>query len=114
MRGKRFYKLKLRRKTTSSKTVLADYRYAGDEAVGTYIQNEAPILQANHEARQAEDVRSRLTDLDMGFKFASISKVRWLEIQKLGIDQDPAAIINYLNIVKAQEDVNYFTTNRRV
>lgn len=93
---------------------LADYRYVGDEVRATYAQDESGVLQANHEARQAEDIRQRTPDLDMGFKFASVSKVRWLEIQRLGIDQDPAAIINYLNIVKFQEDKNYFTTNKRI
>jgi len=93
---------------------LANYRYVGDEAVATYAQDESGVLQANHEARQAEDIRQRTVDLDMGFRFASVSKLRWLEIQKLGIDQDPEAIINYLKIVKAQEDKNYFTTNKRL
>jgi hypothetical protein len=116
MSGKRFYKLRLRgRKSKVSKVALANYRYEGDTAVGTYVQDEAPILQANYEQRKAEDIRRPITDLDMGFKFASIPKVRWLEIQRMGIDQDPTAIINYLNICKANNpDENYFTTNRRL
>ena len=110
------YKLKFQgRKQRTSKIALAGFRHEGDIAVGTYVQDEAPILRSNYEARQAEDIRRRIPDLDMGIQFASIPMVRWLEIQKLGIDNDPNAIINYLNICKANNpDENYFTTNRRL
>lgn len=108
-------KRKVKGRVPKGKIALADYRYEGDKAVGTYVQDETPILQAAYEARQAEDIRQRIPDLDMGIKFASIPMVRWLEIQKLGIDNDPRAIIDYLNICRANNtDENYFTTNRRL
>lgn len=94
--------------------VLADYRYKKDKAIATYIQDEAPVLRAAHEAREATPGAFDKKDLDMGYKLASIPKVRWLEIQKLGIENDVVAIANYLRILKATTGKDYFATKKRL
>jgi hypothetical protein len=85
-----------------SKIILADYRYGRGSEEGrvtaTYVQDTRSILERNKEERESQEARSRIRDLDMGFKFASIPKIEWLKIQKMGIDQDPVAIMKYVEI----------------
>lgn len=99
-------------KSRLSKCMLANYRYEADKAIGTYVQDETPILAANQRDRENTPGKFDKYDLDMGFKFASVSKLEWLKIQQLGISEDPAAIIRYLQVVRANEGRDYFTTTK--
>ncbi len=87
-----------RRSKKQAKCFLANYKYEKDKAIATYAQDETPILQANFEARQAEDKHHRTADLDMGFRFASIPKVEYLRLQAMGITDDPQALMKYLEL----------------
>ena len=92
-----------------SKCVLADFKHEKDKSIATYVQDETPILQANFDARKAEDKHHRTPDLDMGFKFASIPKVEYLKLQKMGIADDPQALMKYLEL-----NPQYKTTSKRL
>ena len=93
---------------------LADYKYQKDKVIGTYAQDETGILAANHHERENQLSEFERYDLDMGFKFASIPRVVWLEIQKLGIETDTNAIINFLRTKQVMDNKNYFTTKKRL
>lgn len=110
MNGKRFSKLGTRgRHSRASKVVLAGYRYEGDKAIATHMQDEGPILRANYEERQSQDVHHRIADLDMGLKFASIPKIAYLKLQEMGIAEDPQALMKYL-----EQHPQYKTTVKRL
>ena len=93
---------------------LADYGYVKDKAVGVYAQDTA-LVQADAKAhRDATPGKFDKYDLDMGFKFASIPKVLWLQMQQRGIENDTPAIIKFLQAHKALTGENYFTTTKRL
>ena len=94
------------------KCQLADYRYKKDRAVGTYIQDTAPVLASAAQLRDETPGRFTKYDLDTGFQFASIPKILWLQIQSLGIQDDIKAIIQFLQRHKAATGENYFTTTK--
>lgn len=94
--------------------MLANYRYEKDKAIATYVQDERPVLQAAHEAREATPGEFDKKDLDMGYKMATIPMVVWLDIQRLGIDNDITAIHRYLTIKKHNENKDYFATKKRL
>lgn len=91
---------------------LADYGYKKDRAVGTYVQDTAPVQAEAAALRGETPGRFTKYDLDMGFQFASIPKILWLQIQKLGIEQDTRAIIQFLQRHKSLTGENYFTTTK--
>lgn len=98
-----------RKSKMRAKCFLANYRYEKDKAIATYAQDESPILRSNYEQRQAEDIHHRTSDLDMGFRFASIPKVEYLKLQAMGIADDPQALMKYL-----EQHPQYKTTNKRL
>lgn len=93
---------------------LADFKYQKDKVIGVYAQDTRKILAENYHERENQISEFEKYDLDMGFKFASIPKVVWLEIQKLGIQEDTAAIINFLRTKQVMNNENYFTTKKRL
>lgn len=101
-------------KIKKAKAVLANYRYQGDKAIATYAQDETPILAANQLDRENSLGKFDKYDLDMGFKFASVSRLEWIKIQQLGIQNDPPAIIRYLQHVKNTTGKDFFTTTKRL
>lgn len=101
---------KIKKKITDCN--LVNYRYSGDKAIGTYIQDEAPVLKQCAIDRDNTPGKFERYDLDMGFKFASIPKVIWLHIQRLGIENDMKAIIQFLQTMKATTGKDYFTTTK--
>lgn len=106
MSNQRINKLIARRR---KRIALKNYRYEGDKAVATYVQDETAILQSNYEERQAQDIHHRTADLDMGFKFASIPKIEYLKLQQMGIAEDPQALMKYL-----EQHPQYKTTCKRL
>jgi hypothetical protein len=93
----------------ASKCTLVDYKYDKDRAIGTYVQDQSPILKDNYEARKNSDIHERTADLDMGFKFASIPKSIYIQMQQMGIADDPQAIMKFL-----EQNPQYKTTNKRL
>lgn len=93
---------------------LADYKYQKDKAIGVYAQDERRILADNHNERENQIGEFERYDLDMGFKFASIPKIVWLEIQRQGIQDDTTAIIRFLQAKQGLDGKNYFTTKKRL
>ena len=93
---------------------LVNYRYHKDKAIGTYVQNEGPALKSAHELRENTPGAFDKKDLDMGYHFARIPKIVWLDIQKLGIDNDIVAINRYLRILEARTGKNYIATKKRL
>ena len=93
---------------------IAEYKHEGNKTVAVYAQDESAVLHNNHVDRENEPGKFEKRDLDMGFKFASIPRIQWLRIQQLGIADDPIAIIKYLQVVKANEGKDYFTTKKRL
>lgn len=98
----------------SSSCRLADYRYVKDRAVAVYQQATAPIQASAAELRAETPGRYSRYDLDMGFQFASIPKILWLEIQRRGITEDTQAIIKFLQAHKGLTGEDYFTTTKRL
>lgn len=97
-----------------SRCILANYRYEKDKAIATYVQDENPILQECHESRENQPGQFDRRDLDMGYKLASIPRIVWLDIQRLGIENDVVAIANYLKILKSNTGKDYFSTKKRL
>lgn len=93
---------------------LADYRYVKDRAVGTYVQNVAPVLASAAELREETPGRYTRYDLDMGFQFASVPKVLWIQMQRLGITDSLPEMVKFLQNHKALTGEDYFTTTKRV
>ena len=93
----------------ASKCILTDFKYDKDKAVGSYVQDERPILEDNFEARKNSDIHERTADLDMGFRFASIPRSEYIKLQKMGIADDPQALMKYL-----EQNPQYKTTNKRL
>lgn len=91
---------------------LADYGYQRDRAVGRYVQDTAPVQAEAAMLREETPGRFTRYDLDMGFQFASIPKILWLQIQRLGIDTDMRAIIQFLQRHKNLTGEDYFTTTK--
>ena len=102
------------RKSRLSRCMLANYRYEKDKAVGTYVQDLDPVLAQAHEDRENNSGAFDKRDLDMGYKMASVPMVWWLEIQKLGIDNDIVAIHKFLQIKKEKEGKDVFCTKKRL
>ena len=88
--------------------------HEGDKTIARYVQDESTILHNNHIERENEPGPFEKRDLDMGFKFASIPRIEWLKMQQMGITDDPVAIIRYLNVRKHNDEVDYFTTKKRL
>lgn len=93
---------------------LADYGYVKDKAVALYVQDTAPIQADAKAHRDATPGKFDKYDLDMGFKFASIPKIVYLQMQQLGIENDTPAIIKFLQAHQALTGENYFTTTKRL
>jgi hypothetical protein len=93
---------------------LADYRYVQDRAVAVYQQATAPIRA--HAAALRDETPGKYTkyDLDMGFQFASIPKILYLQMQQLGIENDMPAMVKFLQMHKAATGEDYFTTIKSV
>lgn len=93
---------------------LADYKYVKDRAVAVYQQNTAPVQAQAAALRDATPGRYSKYDLDMGFQFASIPKILWLEIQRRGITENTPAIVRFLQQHESLTGENYFTTTKRL
>lgn len=91
---------------------LADYRYVKDKAVGTYTQNVAPVLASAAALRDETPGRYSSYDLDMGFQFASIPRILYIQMQKLGITDSMPDMVKYLQLHKALTGEDYFTTTK--
>ena len=92
-----------------SKIIMQDVTTSGDKFTITHVQNEAPILQANHEERENGLGAFDKYDLDLGFKFASIPMTTYLELQRRGLHEDPKAIMRFL-----EQNPEYKTTKKRL
>ena len=93
---------------------LADYRYIKDRAVGTYVQNVAPVLASAAALREETPGRYTGYDLDMGFQFASVPKILWLRMQQAGVTDNLPDMVRFLQDYAALTGENYFTTTKRV
>lgn len=82
--------------------------------MAVYQQNTAPVQKLAAELRDETPGAFTKYDLDMGFQFASIPKVIWLDIQRLGLTDDMPAIIWYLQLHKMKTGEDYFTTTKRL
>lgn len=93
---------------------LADYRYEKDRAIATYAQNVAPVLASAAALRDETPGAFTSYDLDMGFQFASVPKVLWIQMQQAGVTDSLPAMVKYLQNHKALTGEDYFTTTKRV
>lgn len=93
---------------------LVDYRYEKDRAIGTYAQDVRPILADAAALREETPGRYTNYDKDMGFQFASIPKLLWLKMQKLGVTDNIADIVRFLQLHKAATGEDFFTTTKSV
>ena len=93
---------------------LADYRYVKDRAVAVYQQSTAPALAHAAELRAETPGAFTSYDLDMGFKFASIPRILYIQMQQLGITDDTPAMIKFLQAHQALTGDNYFCTTKRL
>ena len=93
---------------------LADYRYVKDRAVATYVQATAPIQASAAALRDETPGKYTKYDLDMGFQFASIPKILWLQMLQLGITENMPAIVKFLQRHKELTGEDYFTTTKRL
>lgn len=82
--------------------------------MAVYQQATGPVQAQAAALRDETPGRFTKYDLDMGFQFASIPKILWLQIQQLGITEDMPAIVRFLQRHKELTGENYFTTTKQV
>jgi hypothetical protein len=82
--------------------------------VGTYTQNVAPVLASAAALREETPGRYTRYDLDMGFQFASVPKILWLQMQQAGVTDSLPDMVRFLQNHMALTGENYFTTTKRV